>query len=53
MPFVNAHTFDLKGFYEILALKINVMQQAYLHIGYSLYDFYYPNNLMLGLGLHL
>lgn len=51
--FVNAHTFDLKGFYEILALKINVMQQAYLHIGYSLYDFYYPNNLMLGLGLHL
>ncbi len=51
--FVNAHTFDLKGFYEILALKINVMHQAYLHIGYSLYDFYYPNNLMLGLGLHL
>lgn len=51
--FVNAHTEDMKGFYEILALKINIMRQAYLHIGYSLYDFYYPNNLMLGIGLHL
>lgn len=51
--FVNAHTEDMKGFYEILALKINFMRQAYLHIGYSLYDFYYPNNLMLGIGLHL
>ena len=51
--FVNADTKDFKGFYEILALKINVMRQAYLHIGYSLYDFYYPNNLMLGIGLHL
>jgi hypothetical protein len=50
---VNAHTDDMKGFYEILALKINFMRQAYLHIGYSLYDFYYPNNLMLGIGLHL
>ena len=51
--FVNAGTNDLEGFYEILALKINVMRQAYLHIGYSLYEFYYPNNLMLGIGLHL
>ena len=51
--FVNAHTEDMKGFYEILALKIKLMRQAYLHIGYSLYDFYYPNNLMLGIGLHL
>ena len=51
--FVNAGTDDFKGFYEILALKINIMRQAYLHIGYSLYDFYYPNNLMLGIGLHL
>ena len=51
--FINAGTADFKGFYEILALKINVMRQAYLHIGYSLYDFYYPNNLMLGIGLHL
>ncbi|MBQ8990305.1 MAG: acyloxyacyl hydrolase [Prevotella sp.] len=51
--FVNAGTKDLKGFYEILALKIHLLEQAYLHIGYSLYDFYYPNNLMLGIGLHL
>jgi hypothetical protein len=50
---VNAGSGDLKGFYEILALKIAVMRQAYLHIGYSLYDFHYPNNLILGLGLHL
>ena len=51
--FVNAQTDDLKGFYEMLALKIHVLRKAYVHIGYSLYDFYYPNNLMLGLGLHL
>ena len=50
---VNAGSGDLKGFYEILALKIAIMRQAYLHIGYSLYDFHYPNNLILGLGLHL
>jgi len=50
---VNAQTTDFKGFYEILALKINLMRKAYVHIGYSLYDFYYPNNLLLGLGLHL
>ena len=51
--FVNAQTEDLRGFYEILALKIHVLQKAYVHIGYSLYDFYYPNNLMLGIGVHL
>ena len=51
--FVNTQTDDLKGFYEILALKIHVLRKAYVHIGYSLYDFYYPNNLMLGLGVHL
>ena len=50
---VNANTEDLKGFYEILALKIHIIRNSYIHIGYSLYDFYYPNNLMLGIGLHL
>ena len=50
---VNANTEDLKGFYEILALKIHILRKSYIHIGYSLYDFYYPNNLMLGLGVHL
>lgn len=51
--FVNASTTDMEGFYEILALKIHLLRQAYLHIGYSLYEFYYPNNLMLGIGVHL
>lgn len=51
--FVNATTRDMEGFYEILALKINLFRQTYLHIGYSLYDFYYPDNLMLGIGVHL
>ena len=50
---VNTSVKDFSGFYEILALKIGLTRQTYLHIGYSLYDFYYPNNLMLGLGLHL
>ena len=50
---VNVTTDDMKGFYEILALKIHIFRKSYIHIGYSLYDFYYPNNLMLGLGVHL
>ena len=50
---VNVTTDDLRGFYEILALKIHILRKSYIHIGYSLYDFYYPNNLMLGLGIHL
>lgn len=49
----NAGNSDLKGFYQILALKIAIMRQVYLHIGYSLYDFHDPNNLMLGVGIHL
>lgn len=50
---VNANLQDFKGFYEVLALKMAVTRQTYLHIGYSLYDFYYPNNLMLGVGCHI
>ena len=50
---VNVTTDDLRGFYEILALKIHILRKSYIHIGYSLYDFYYPNNLMLGVGVHL
>lgn len=50
---VNLNTRDMDGFYEILALKIGLTRKAYLHIGYSLYEFRRPNNLMLGLGLHL
>ena len=41
---------DFRGFYETLALKIAVTRPLFLHIGYSLYDYRYPNNLMLGLG---
>lgn len=51
--FLNASAFDFKGFYEVLALKIAMTQKMFLHIGYSLYDFYYPNNLMLGIGYRL
>lgn len=41
---------DLRGVYEILALKIHVTRRAMLHIGYSLNDFKTPSNLMLGFG---
>jgi len=32
---------------------VAMSQRTYLHIGYSLYDFYYPNNLMLGVGYRI
>lgn len=41
---------DLKSFYQILALKIDVSRNSYLHIGYNLRDFHEPNYLMLGIG---
>lgn len=41
---------ELKGFYQILALKAEVYKGLYLHIGYKLHDFHDPNNLMLGFG---
>lgn len=41
---------DLKGFYQILALKIEVTRNSFLHIGYNLKDFKDPNFLMLGFG---
>ena len=50
---LNAAATDFKGFYEVLALKVAMSQRTYLHIGYSLYDFYYPNNLMLGVGYRI
>jgi len=48
--FINAGSGVFKGFYEILALKVAVTRSTFIHIGYSLYDFQYPNNLMLGVG---
>lgn len=48
--FLNCGTGRFKGFYELLALKIGLSRSTFLHIGYSLYDFQHPNNLMLGVG---
>ena len=48
--FINAKSGVFDGFYELLALKIGLTHNTFLHIGYSLYDFQYPNNLMLGVG---
>lgn len=41
---------DLRGLYQILALKIAVTRSSFLHIGYNLQNFKTPNYLMLGLG---
>ena len=41
---------DLKGWYQILALKVNMTQNMYLNVGYNLQNFKDPNYLMLGLG---
>lgn len=41
---------SLKGLYQIVALKLSVTRDAFLHIGYQLHKFHEPNNLMLGIG---
>lgn len=41
---------DLKSFYQMLTLKIAVTHSSFIHIGYCLKDFQYPNYLMLGGG---
>lgn len=41
---------DHKGFYQVLALKIEMTRSTFLHIGYNLKDFHDPNYLMLGFG---
>lgn len=41
---------DLKALYQVLALKIEVTRNSFLHIGYSLHNFDTPNFLMLGIG---
>ena len=41
---------DLQSFYQILALKIDISHDTFLHIGYNLKDFHEPNYLMLGVG---
>lgn len=41
---------DMRGWYQVLALKIEITRSSFLHIGYTLKDFHNPNYLMLGLG---
>lgn len=41
---------DLKFFYQTLTLKIDLVRNLYLNIGYNLKNFQEPNYLMLGLG---
>ena len=41
---------DTNKFYQIIALKTHVTKRAFLHVGYQLYNFKDPNNLMLGVG---
>lgn len=42
---------DTDSFYQILALKTDLTRRLFLHVGYQLYNFKDPNNLMLGLGV--
>ena len=42
---------DLKAFYQLLALKVHLTRNSFLHIGYNLQNFHTPNYLMLGLGV--
>lgn len=44
---------DTRGFYQVLALKAFVTRRFFIHTGYQLHRFKYPNNLMLGLGIRL
>lgn len=43
----------LKCFYETLAMKIDVTRHLFLNIGYTLYNYNYTNNLMLGIGVRI
>ncbi len=41
---------DTESFYQIFALKADVFKDLFIHIGYQLYRFKDPNNLMIGIG---
>ena len=41
---------DTDGWYSIFALKADIWHDCFVHIGYQLYNFKHPNNLMLGIG---
>ncbi len=44
---------DTDGFYQVFILKTSVTRRLFLHVGYQLYNFKDPNNLMLGIGYRL
>ncbi len=41
---------DTDGFYQIAALKVFLTRSLFIHVGYQLFNFHEPNNLMLGAG---
>ena len=41
---------DTSSYYQVFVLKADVTRNFFLHIGYQLYKFRNPNNLMLGIG---
>ena len=41
---------DTDGWYNTFALKADIWHDCFIHIGYQLYNFKNPNNLMLGIG---
>lgn len=47
--FLNSNR-DLKFFYQMLNLKVDLVKNLYLNIGYNLRNFQEPNYLMLGIG---
>lgn len=42
---------DLNALYQILALKVRVTHNSFLHVGYNLQNFKTPSFLMLGIGV--
>ncbi|WP_294630209.1 acyloxyacyl hydrolase [uncultured Bacteroides sp.] len=42
---------DTNAFYQTFVLKTDITKNFFIHTGYQLYDFRYPNNLMVGLGV--
>lgn len=41
---------DINSFYQNFVLKTDITRNVFLHVGYQLYKFKNPNNLMLGIG---
>ena len=41
---------EFEGLYQMLALKVAMSREVFLHVGYNLQEFRTPNYLMLGVG---